>query len=285
MKESIIANTTTITTDYHVTNIDRIQIMKRQEDDIYRHKIRLPSSSSSDAPDADCRTKMVKWFLDIVEYFQYDQETVEIALHYVDRYDAGPDRRDYQLTCMAALYTAVKIHERTALHPKLVASLSQGQFQADDVIQQERKLLQRLNWRMHPPTTFAFVRELLPLVPEHVRTVVYELAQVQLQHALRLASVRDVPSYILAYAAVLNALESLHVSSVDVVGCQMALALGVDGNDDEMMVKTQSLLYQSVSKASVAALCTKKRVLLPKGVRVSTFGVGEASPRTTVVVH
>lgn len=280
-------NTTTmtkksITTD-PLINKARLQIMKRQEDDIYhRHKTILPSQDDN-APDVTCRSKMLTWFLDIVDYFKYDKETVEIALNYLDRYDACQDRLEYQLTCMAALYTAVKIHERTALHPKLVASLSQGQFQEDDVIQQERKLLQRLKWRLHPPTTSAFVRELLPLVPKEVRAVVYELAQVQLQQALRLSSFRATPTYILAYAAVLNALESVNVSSSG-LGYQMALALELD-HDHALIVKTQSVLYKSISGTSVALVLSKKKRSMQNGVRVSTLGTGEASPRTTVVVH
>lgn len=261
--------------------MDRVKIMKRQEDSIYRHKMVLQSSTEDDSPDFYCRDKMLTWFLEIVDYFKYDKETVEIALNYLDRYEST-DRLEYQLTCMSALYTAVKIHERTALHPKLVASLSQGQFQEQDVIQQERKLLQKLKWRLHPPTTLAFVRELLPLVPKDVRKAVYELAQVQLQHAMRFALFRAVPTYTLAYAAIVNALERLQVSALEVLGYKMAVALELDCNDD-IVVKTQSILHKPVSGASVGALSNKKRVI-KKGLLVSKLGTGDSSPRVVVVI-
>ncbi|GAX27110.1 hypothetical protein FisN_13Lh346 [Fistulifera solaris] len=246
--------------------------MKRQEDTIYRSKlIDLPTTSSSekDAPDGNCRDKMLTWFFEIVDYFKYDKETVEIAVNYVDRYDCQ-DRLDYQLTCMTALYTAVKIHERTALHPKLVASLSQGQFTEQDLIQQERKLLHQLQWRLHPPTTLAFVREFLGWVPADQRQVVYELAQVQLQHAWRLP--RVVPAYTWAYAAVLNALESLHLSC-----CRIPMEF-------DQVVQTQAILYKAISGVSLKNALSKKRSI-QKGMRVSQLATEGGSPRTVVVNH
>lgn len=244
------------------TPTDRIQIMKQQEDTIYRKKVALRSDDNdNDAPDADCRDKMLTWFLDIANYFHYNKETVEIALNYLDRYECT-DRVEYQLTCMTALYTAVKIHERTALHPNLVASLSQGQYEAADIVQHERKLLQKLQWRLHPPTSLAFVRELLPCVPKDLRRAVYERAQVFLQQAMR--SCRLVPTYILAYAAVVNALDGLNVVQGKY---ELALALGVDGNDP-LVVKTQ----WSLQKRSIP-------------VRVSSkLAAGGASPRTVAAI-
>jgi hypothetical protein len=253
-------------------SLDRIEIMKRQEDTMYRLKlIDLPTSSEKDVPDVGCRDKMLTWFFEIVDYFKYDKETVEIALNYLDRYECT-DRLEYQLTCMTALYTAVKIHERTALHPKLVASLSQGQFTEQDVIQQERKLLHQLNWRLHPPTTLSFVREFLWWVPSGQRKVVYELAQVQLQHAWRFP--RVVPAYTWAYAAVLNALESLHLPC-----CSIPMDF-----DESVVTKTQAILYKAISGISLNTTLSKKRSI-PKGVRVSQLATEGGSPRTVVVNH
>ncbi|GAX27568.1 hypothetical protein FisN_13Hh346 [Fistulifera solaris] len=245
--------------------------MKRQEDTVYRPKlIDWPTLSASDAPDGTCRDKMLTWFFEIVNYFKYNKETVEIALNYLDRYECN-DRLEYQLTCMTALYTAVKIHERTALHPKLVASLSQGQFTEQDVIQQERKLLHHLQWRLHPPTTLAFVREFLSWVPAEQRKMVYELAQVQLQHAWRLP--RVVPSYTWAYAAVLNALESLH----------LPCCCSIDMDCDDV-VQTQAILYKAIAGVSLNSALSKKRSI-QKGVRVSQLATEGGSPRTVVVNH
>jgi hypothetical protein len=252
-------------------SLHRIEIMKRQEDTVYRPKL-IDLPTSSDAPDGTCRDKMLTWFFEIVDYFKYSKETVETALNYLDRY-VCTNRLEYQLTCMTALYTAVKIHERTALHPKLVASLSQGQFTEQDVIQHERKLLHHLQWRLHPPTTVAFVREFLSWVPAEQRKMVYELAQVQLQHAWRLP--RVVPSYTWAYAAALNALESLQLPC-----CSSSIPMDCD--DD--VRKTQAILYKAIAGVSLNSALSKKRSI-QKGVRVSQLATEGGSPRTVVVNH
>lgn len=269
-----------------MNSLNRLHIMKHQEDTLYRSTV-VPlalHADNDDTPDSVSRDRMVTWIWQVVEHFQFSHETVEIALNYVDRFTCH-DRVDYQLTCMTALYTAVKIHEHTAIPPAMMAQLSHGLFSTKQIVQHERKLLSALQWRMHPPTTLSFVRVVVPsVVPRHFQQAVYELAVVQLQQSVRVALLRTVPAYVLAYAAILNAVECLNDDDNDknmnkkVLRNELKVALGIDLKGETRIRELQSMLNKWVLGDMSMAVSPKRQALRAS----STSTTADVSPRTVV---
>jgi hypothetical protein len=110
---------------------------------------------------------------------------------------------------MVSLYIAIKLHESVVLEPRTIASLSGGAFTRENVEEMELSMLQKLDWRMNPPTSMEFARqyvELLGLDKDQAAQVL-ETTSVQLQAATRDydLSVRAMPSR-LAFCALANSL-------------------------------------------------------------------------------
>jgi Cyclin, N-terminal domain len=126
------------------------------------------SSSVAIDIDVECRDKMCEWSHQIVDFCKFSRESVEISMSYLDRFlltTAGvaalQDRTVYQLASMTCLYTAIKVHERQALNPKVVSQLSRGTYTPEQIESMEGTILAALQWRMNPPTALSFVREMI----------------------------------------------------------------------------------------------------------------------------
>lgn len=225
-----------------------------------------------EAVDLDCRDKMVVWSIQVVDFCKFQRETVEITMNYLDRFLATPqgaaarnDRHIYQLACMASLYTAVKIHEPEAMDPKLVSSLSRGAYLPDDIEAMESKILHALKWRVNPPTSLAFVRQLLDLVPgdaldQDTRKAAYELTQFQTELAVCDYKLIAIPASTIGYAAFMNSLESLSIDRkiIQFIDSILSAALQLGNNHDHhsnnlvVVVSTvQVALYNSVVQQPV----------------------------------
>lgn len=67
----------------------------------------------------------------------------------------------YQLTALTAFYLSVKLHDHRPIRLERLVQLSSGRFSEEDVRAAELSMLQALKWRMHPQTAIAFVHEFL----------------------------------------------------------------------------------------------------------------------------
>ena len=173
--------------------------------------------------DIDCRFKMCKWCYDICKFCKYDRETVEIAMSYLDRFvstefgaAALQDRNIYQLASMTTIYTAIKIHEREALSPRVVSQLSRGMYTAKQIEDMEAIILFALEWRMHPPTAMSFVQEFLKLLPQDVlsepaRETLLELTAFQAELSVSDYAFIATPASTIAYCSFMNALDSMGI--------------------------------------------------------------------------
>jgi hypothetical protein len=244
--------------------------------------------------DAECRFKMAEWCYQVVDFCKFSRETVSIAMSYLDRYLATEvgapaliDRKVFQLAAMTSLYTAIKIHEPEAMEPKVVANLSRGTYAEQQVIDMELSILGAIQWRMNPPTALSFINSLFALLPEGImsqaeRDAVYELCKYQTELAVNESSLIAVDASIIAFGALLNALETVTGGScMDVVGA-LAKAAGIHA-DSIVVIETQDKLYQAVSRISttgpaVSHLAPKSPVVKCIGRRGSVH----VSPRSVV---
>jgi Cyclin, N-terminal domain/Cyclin, C-terminal domain len=227
------------------------------------------TAATSSALDVDIqsRSNMVAWCYQVVDFCKFHRETVAISMNLLDRFMACPfaavmaaktNVKVYQLACMTTLYTAVKIHEPEAMDPKIVSTLSNGTYSPAQIEDMEMQILMALTWRVNPPTAMAFVRQFLDLLPaQHFfadsqrqrRDAVYDLAKLQTELAVAEYCFLGVSASVIAYCALLNALESVGMDAQALAYasaiCSHAIGLHA-GQDDDTVVQVQNWLYEAV---------------------------------------
>lgn len=230
--------------------LETIQAMRCQEENAYGvsdylSKIPFQMNCALDTPvDASCRFVMAKWCCEIADFCKYRRDTVAVAMNCLDRFVATSvgqqillDRNLYQLASMTALYSSVKIHEQEAMDPNLISSLSRGVHSPKAVEDMEAKMLQAIQWRVNPPTAMSFVRSMMDLVPHHIvgaagREAISEITKFQVELAVNEYNFSRFQASSIAFAALLNSLESLSEDCVFVANFEstMACAVGIDIN-------------------------------------------------------
>ena len=138
------------------------------------------SSTLSDGSlpiDAECRSVMIAWYVQVLDHCSFSRENGGIAAYILDMYLSASegvagematkallDRREFQLVSMTALFLAIKMNECETITPVMVAKLSRGSFDALDVAHMETVLLRNLRWYVNPPTPLTFVQHYLELL-------------------------------------------------------------------------------------------------------------------------
>lgn len=218
---------------------------------------------SSAIVDMDCRSKICGWFVQVVDFCKFRRETVEIALSFLDRFLLSPqgagartDRTTYQLASMTALYTAVKIHEAEAMDPKLVSKLSRGAYSPSEIEEMEQILLTGLQWRVNPPTTMSFVRELMNLIPQETmdietRNALVDVTKLQIELTMGCEALFKTPASLVAVAALQNSLASLPIDGQlsEYILYVFSNALQWDSRDLAVM-NVQNVMYEAVTQSS-----------------------------------
>jgi len=165
-----------------------VRVMRRQEETNYKccdylGQIRTLEPESSGAIDAakifavdeGCRVKMAHWCFQVIDHANFQRETVNIAMAYLDRFlsskapqasTALTNRRIYQLVAMTCLYISIKLFEPMRMGTALLSELSRGCYSVEEILRTECDILSALKWRLHGPTTFAFVEYFLALFPD-----------------------------------------------------------------------------------------------------------------------
>jgi len=202
---------------------------------------RLPSTSmaaTSNNPqtnrtelraDAQCRFKMCQWCYQVVDYFKFNRETVQIGMSYFDRFLATPqgrpylqDRSIFQLACITCLYVAIKVHEPIELDMSLLCKLSRGSYSVSQISRTETIILEALQWRLNPPTTTAFVQHIFALLSSSFTTFVLQSLMDAALHQTEIANtnasiILNNKASVVAFAAVWNAMDSIGVSAGSLV--------------------------------------------------------------------
>jgi hypothetical protein len=285
--------TTSTTTPTNELLLDTLRAMRMQEVNGYRiptshlaeivQKDRNPQKEkkSEDGDDSiifteevlsvylSWRTQMVRWCYTIAQACHFQKETVEIAMSIMDRYLAVHsdtlmlDSSQYQLSCMACMYTAIKVHESKCLSPQQMEHLSGGRFTHQQIQETEVQILKAIQWRVHPPTAIAFVRYLLELslpelhsLPDNRKTLL-EVAEAQIELALGDDLFIPVKASSLALAALMNAVQSvLQHSHLSFYWYTFAVALLVNQESGKVKIQTlrkalQSLVLGSLGGADI----------------------------------
>lgn len=252
--------------------LSKMEVLRRQEETTYHKTDYLGGATEAEISmyeiDANSRTLMVQWCNQVIDYCHLNRETSEIAMSFVDRFIATStgsialyDRSHFQLACMTALYTAIKLNEPIAIDPKLVSVLSRGLYTVQEIEDMERNMLIALKWHMNPPTSLEFCRELLHLIPDellnpNVRKNVYELAKQQSEIALKEYCFVGIKPSTVAYCSLINAFDVFAISNTNssettkkvlaTIRYILCKAIGPDSYNDEGTQQIQQFLYSEL---------------------------------------
>jgi hypothetical protein len=94
--------------------------------------------------------------------------------------------------------------------------LSQGAFTVQGIEAMELTIVRTLQWRLNPPSSLSFVRELVNLIPEsqlsdRQQQEVYDLSKYQTEVAVVEQDFARLPASTIAFVALASAMDSLHV--------------------------------------------------------------------------
>mmetsp|Transcript_37312 Transcript_37312/g.90593 ORF Transcript_37312/g.90593 Transcript_37312/m.90593 type:complete len:288 (-) Transcript_37312:64-927(-) len=201
----------------------------------------LPANEYGEYPiDPAARESIVNWYLKIVELCDMSVDTAAIAVSILDRFASSPAAKDFlihrekfQLASLAAIYTAIKIHEKEAISPAFVAKLSGGVSTKEDVERMEMHLLQTITWLVNPPTAIWFAKSFLQLLNLQSKPLMRSVESQVIHSLLKYEFCTVRPSEIAA-AAVVNALEAAYGRDVYVRRIERILRSTINTHDGQV---------------------------------------------------
>lgn len=170
---------------------------------------------------------------------------------YLFKYTVSSDahsmgKKQFQLLSLTALYVAIKLDGHFFLSIDHLTQLGRGRIRKEEIVQMEQDILFRLDWYVHPPTSYVFLRHyLLLLQPAETQSGIWEVAKFYLElSVLDYQFVRHRPSLI-AMAALLNAIQDELPGQFSKYFAMMSLLSTAAPNDDHMKTvqKCRKRLY------------------------------------------
>jgi hypothetical protein len=237
------------------------RLMEEAADDIAREVYELSnpnegSSGQTSSPQINelWREKICEWCYHVVDHYDMNREVVSVAMNFLDIYlsKRTVNRRIFQLAAMTAVYLAIKLYEPKTLHLSSLVELSRGYFLAKHIVAMEEAMLQALSWHVHPPTPYAFCREMMHLLSAdltpRIQHDVSELARffTELSVCDYFFCTRK-PSSI-ALASIINAIELMGPNRVDprykIQFLNNIVDLGLDIADDDEIIECYERLRE-----------------------------------------
>lgn len=197
---------------------DTLRVMRKQESTIYRRFDYLATQMdiSDKVVDGSWRQRIVEWMYGVVDHCNLRRDSVAVAAYYLDLSLINGlvvSRREFQLAAMTALQLAIKLYDSTLVKLDSMVKLGRGLFNEQDVIDMEVKMLEALNWNVHPPTPVCFLRQFLRLLPSSVvpltRYLIAEVTRFISEISVCLYKFVKYPPSVIAYAGMLLAIERI----------------------------------------------------------------------------
>jgi hypothetical protein len=162
------------------------------------------------------RKMLLEWMFFVIDYCKLSRQSCAAAAFFLDvAMSRGlcQTREDHQLAAATALQLALKTVDTAVIKVDKLVNLGRGQFTAQDIASMEMKLIQELNWHVHPITTYCFIRQferLLPLgVSDEAKELIDEVTKVVAELAVLEDQYLKYDSSVLAYATMLLAFEMI----------------------------------------------------------------------------
>lgn len=236
--------------------------MCRQESTTYHRSDYLSQDPTLEVEVADgtWRQRIIEWMYGVVDHCSLRRDSVGVAAIFLDlcvERNLVESRQEFQLAAMTALQLAIKLYDSTMVKLDSMVKLGRGQFQIQDVVEMESKLLAALEWRVHPPTSLCFLRQFLQLVPSSVSSMTkYMLSEVTrfiAEISVCLYKFVKYPPSVVAYATLVTAMERIGDSVLpqwqrQEILTRMATTLDDSVIHSPMMMEIYHLLQASLQK-------------------------------------
>lgn len=172
------------------------------------------------------RRMLVEWMYYVVDYCHLQRQSVAAATFFLDHCMSRGlcvTREQHQLAAATCLQLALKTFDTAVIKLEKLVKLGRGQFTQEDVAQMELSILDSLQWHIHPPSIYCFLRQYERLMPHDNDGGGANISSRGLDEVTKLLSELMVmdenyvrfSSSILAYAAMLVAMEILHHDTIN----------------------------------------------------------------------
>lgn len=182
-----------------------------------------------DIYDSDTRQIICTWLFDTVDYIHHSRELVHIAMYCIDRYACYvPIESTYNLNLVAVATLSIvlktSINRNSTKHVNYLdffVSMSRNMFTAQDIIDMEVCLLNKLSWYVNPPTPQAFLEEFNQVwkvsgtfdgVFVNISLIILEVANYVVDCTLILSNFTNQPRSLIAIAALLLSMKDVKPS-------------------------------------------------------------------------
>lgn len=128
-------------------------------------------SECADDLSATWRKMLLEWMYYVVDYCKLQRPSVASAAFFLDvcmSKGLCRTREEHQLAAATSLQLALKTVDTAVIKLEKLVSLGRGQFTEEDVAKMEMKILRKLSWKLHPPSTYCFLRQYERLIPHSV---------------------------------------------------------------------------------------------------------------------
>ena len=172
------------------------------------------------------RKMLLEWMFFVIDYCKLSRQSCAAAAFFLDvAMSRGlcKTREDHQLAAATALQLALKTCDTAVIKVEKLVNLGRGQFSAEDIAAMEMKLIQELNWHIHPTTTYCFIRQFEQLLPSGVtdeaRDLIDEVTKVVAELTVLEDQYLQYDSSVLGYATMLLAFEVTDIVPVRLRQC------------------------------------------------------------------
>ncbi|CAJ1932958.1 unnamed protein product [Cylindrotheca closterium] len=225
----------------HVDVHDILERMKLQESKIYAQ------APIEDELVALWRKMLIEWMYYVVDYCRLQRAAVAAASFFFDvavqkKLVCTPE--EHQCAAATALQLALKTHDSTIIKLDKLVKLGRGQFTEKDVVKMEQKILESLEWHLHPPSSYCFLRQFERLLPNTIGQTTRQM-------------ITNITS--LACEVTLTDHHFLAYHPSEVAHSSMLLALEMIPHEDLPIVQRQCFLLRMASAAEMD--CKSKAVL------------------------
>jgi hypothetical protein len=109
------------------------------------------------------RMILIDWLMELCEQSQFQRQTFYLAVNYVDRFLAAPNKRiqtnesNLQLVGACCVYLAAKVQEVDPQDIPYYVDQSKNSYTNEDMIYMEREILAVLQWNLTPSTCYSWL--------------------------------------------------------------------------------------------------------------------------------
>ena len=146
-------------------------LMKKKGNSIYHSCCKERCDIASNELVSLWRQMLIKWMFYVVDCCQLQRHAVAAAAYFLDvamLRELCVTREEHQLAAATALQMALKIFDVAVIKLDKLVKLGRGFFTAADVTNMEMKIITSLNWNLHPPTIYCYMRQYEQLAPSGI---------------------------------------------------------------------------------------------------------------------